>query len=168
MTNKMKGMVALLVALILTFLLNPQIITNIHNTLLGRLFLISIIIYLSMNNTTLGLIVALIIIAASNQFGSFVEGMENQTVGEENTETIGEKKLLTKSAVKKKLGELKEEDIDGIDKEDIKTTLMSKESNTIPVDKNGNASSEVDPSSSGMLNPSASKLEGFSSFASVY
>lgn len=165
MSNKTKGMFALFLALIAVFLFNPRLVNNIHSTILGRLFLISVIIYLSMNNTTLGLIVALLIIVASNQFGSFVEGMENQTIGEENTESTGDKKVLTKSAVNKKLNELKEE---GIDKEDIKTTLMPKESNTIPVDKSNNESAEVDPSSSGMLKPSASKLEGFSSFASIY
>ncbi len=164
MTNKTKGIVALFVALVLTFLVNPMLINNIHNSLLGRLFLICVVIVLTMNNTTMGLLVALLIITASNQFGSFVEGMENQTIGDDNVETTGEKKVLTKSAVKK-LSELKDEIAEGVDKEDIKTAIMSKESNTIPLDPNMNSSTEVEPSSSETLKPS---LEGFGSFASVY
>ena len=127
-----------------------------------------------MNNTTLGLLVALAIITALNQFGSFTEGMENgtpTTVGEDNTETTGSQTVLTASATesaKKKISDLKQSIADGttgVDKEDIKTAIMSKDSKQIPVDPNMTSSNEVTASSSAMLNPSSSTLEGFSTYA---
>ena len=67
---------------------------------------------------TLGLLVALTIIAGLNQFGSFVEGMDNMdtptTVGEENVATTGKQIVLTNSATQKvdaakqKVSDLKE------------------------------------------------------------
>jgi hypothetical protein len=129
-----------------------------------------------MNNLTLGLLSVLVIISALNQFGSFVEGMENGTpvtVGEENINTTGGQKVLTASAtnaVKQKISDLKDNISDGtigIDKEDIKTAIMPKNSKQIPVDPNMNSSSEVNASSSGMLNPNLAKLEGFSTYATL-
>lgn len=178
MSIKTQGIGALFVALVIILAVNPKIVNNIYGSILGRLFLISVLIFLTMNNTTLGLLVALAIIAALNQFGSFTEGMDNMetttTIGEENVDTTGEKSVLTKSAVesaKKKISDLKEQAAEGtigVDKEDIKDAIMSKESNTIPTDPNMNKSTEVNPSSSGMLRPASSTLEGFSPYASVY
>ena len=179
MSVKTQSIGALFVVLVIILGLNPKMVNNIYRTILGRLFLICIVIFFSMNNTTLGLLVALAIIAASNQFGSFVEGMDTMetstTVGEENVTTTGEQKVMTASATedaKKRISDLKEkisEGTSGIDKEDIKAAIMSKDSKQIPVDTNMNSSDEVSASSSAMLNPSA-KLEGFSSFSpySIY
>ena len=84
---KTNSIIVIFLALIVILAVNPKMVNNIYNTILGRLFLISIVIFLSMKNITLGLLVALIIISGLNQFGSFVEGMETMptstTVGEE-------------------------------------------------------------------------------------
>jgi anti-sigma28 factor (negative regulator of flagellin synthesis) len=131
-----------------------------------------------MNNTTLGLLVALAIITSSNQFGSFVEGMENgtpTTVGEDNVDTTGGQTVLTKGVVddasKKRISDLKQDVANGtvgVDKEDIKAAIMSKDSKQIPVDPNmNNLNNEVSAASSGMLNSSNATLEGFSAYASV-
>lgn len=177
MSIKNQSIGALFVALVIILAVNPKAVNNMYKTLLGRIFLVCVVIFFAMNNTTLGLLVVLAVITASNQFGSFVEGMENQTattVGEENVDTTGEQTVLTNSAAeaaKKKISDLKKEIDDGttgIDKEDIKAAIMSKDSNTIPVDKHMTSSDEVRPSSSATLNSSSRTLEGFSAYSSVY
>ena len=177
MSIKIKSIGALFVALIIILAVNPNLVNNIYRSILGRLFLVCIVVFFSMNNVTLGLLTVLVIIAALNQFGSFVEGMENGTpvtVGEENINTEGGKKVLTASATnaaKKNISALKDTISDGtmgIDKEDIKLAIMSKDSKQIPIDPKMNSSSEVNASSSGMLNPNSAKLEGFSSYSKLY
>ena len=179
MSIKTKSIGALFVALIIILAVNPRSVNNIYNSILGRVFLISIVIFFSMNNLTLGLLVALAIITASNQFGSFTEGMENgTTIGEDNIDSTGRQKVLTNDAVKKsielspeqkeevskKISDLKAKaSAAGIDVEAIKTAIMSKESKSIPVDPNIMKSGDVGPSTSGML--VSSSLEGFQAYA---
>jgi hypothetical protein len=172
MSIKTKSISALFVALVVVLAISPQFINNMYSTILGRVFMIGVVIFFAMNNTTLGLLAALVIITASNQFGPLVEGMENDTpvtVGDDNTDVSGGQKVLTASAVdaaKKKLSDLKQAVADqtmGVDLQSLKDVTMPKDSNSIPVDKNMNNSTEVSPSSSDMLN---SKLnEGFASYA---
>jgi hypothetical protein len=169
---KIKSMGAIFIVLIGILAINPKVIHDMYSSLLGRICLVGIVIFFAMNNTTLGLLVALAIIAVSNQFTPFVEGMETQatTVGEDNTSTNGQT-VLTNSAVesaKKTINDLKQEinnGTNGIDKEDIKAAIMSKNSKTIPVSENMTSSTEVSPSISSMLTPSS--LEEFTSYATV-
>ncbi len=172
MSFKTQSIAALFVALVIILVVNPKIVNNIHGNILGRLFLVCLVAFISMHNTTLGLLVALVIITALNQFGSFVEGMDNQTpttIGEDNV-TIGDQQVLTKSATKKTISDLKDDLALGIDKEDIKAAIMAKNSKQIPVDTNMNssASGEVNASTTSMLKPSSASIEGFSSYASFY
>jgi len=176
MSIKTKSIGILFVVLVIILAVKPIIVKNIYSSILGRLVLISIVIFLSMNNITLGLLLVLIIITALNQFSFLVEGMENDTpttIGEENVESTGSQKVLTASATdaaKKKISDLKKEISDetqGIDKEDIKMAIMSKDSKQIPIDPNMNSSEEVTAASSGMLS-SSETLEGFSSYAKLY
>lgn len=133
---------------------NPKMLNNMYMSTLGRLILITIIILFSIQNATLGLLVALIVISASNQYGSFtessiIEGLDN--IGEDNIETTGSLPVLTKSeserrdALKHKISDLKENsDITaGVDKETIKDTIRAKDSNTINVDPNIMKNEEV-------------------------
>jgi len=184
MSIKNQSIGALFVALIIILAVNPKIVNNIYGSILGRLFLISMVIFFSMNNVTLGLLLLLAIITALNQFGPLVEatlplveGMENETpvtIGEENVNTEGTQKVLTASATKaakQKISDLKKtisEGTLGVDKEDIKMTIMPKDSKQIPVDPNMNSSSEVSASSSGMLNSNSATLEGFKPYAELY
>ena len=180
MSIKNKSIGALFIALVIILAVKPVIIHNIYHSILGRLVLIGIVIFFSMNNITLGLLVALAIIAASNQFAPFVEGMENgTTVGEDNTSasTKGSQVVLTGDASKKvqgitpeqqqmvqqKMSDLKEKvNAAGLDLETIKNTIKSKDSNTIPIDPNATTSEEVSASTPGMLGTTS--LEGFSAF----
>jgi hypothetical protein len=149
MYNKKHTIGVIFAALIIILAMNPKIVHNMYEKILGRIFLICLIVFFASNNTTLGLLIVLIIITATNQFGSFVEGFE------EKDKLI----VLTKSAT--------EESVQGVDKEVIKNAIMSKDSKSIPVDENMNKSSEVKASSVGLLAPNMAKLEGFSAFKSV-
>lgn len=160
MNFKTNGIFALFFVLIIILIINPKIIHNVYNNILGRIVLIGIIIFLASNNMTLGLLVSLIIIASLNQFGSLVEGMETPgTIGEDNVTSTGEQKVLTKSAVEKKLSELKEEI--GVDKEDIKNAIMAKDSNTLPIDPNSKNAEEVSAFKQSILTNKSSLTEGF-------
>jgi hypothetical protein len=161
MTTKSIG--ALFIALLIILAVNPQAVNNIYNTILGRVCLIGLVVFFSMNNITLGLLVALAIITASKQFGSFVEGMDN--IGEDNVTTKGKKIVLTKSKTKNLNKDLikmiNKMEVDGIDKEDIKNAIMSKDSKSIPVDPNTMKSDDVTAFKQSMLSNSSSLTEGF-------
>jgi hypothetical protein len=165
MSIKIQSIGALFVALVIILAINPTIVHNMYSSILGRLFLILIVIFFAMNNITLGLLIVLTIITALNQYGSFVEatlpfveGMENKTIDKE--ENISKKKSELENSITNETA--------GIDKEDMKVTMMSKDSKQIPLDPNMNKSIEVNAASSGMLNSTSAKLEGFSTFASLY
>jgi hypothetical protein len=166
MSIKSQSIGALFVALVVILGLNPKIINNIYENVLGRIFLICVVIFFSINNATLGLLVVLVIITALNQFGSFTEGFEiNQS------ETEGQP-VLTKGSVNNvnpiinNLKKIKEEEASGVNLQDLRNTTMSKDSNTIQVDKNMNSSEEVSPSTSSTLN--SSLKENFTLLGSTY
>ena len=180
MSVKTKSIGALFVALVIILAVNPKVINNIYGTILGRLFLVCVVIFFAMNNTTLGLLVALAIITSSNQFGSFVEGtltegMDNQTpttpttVGDDNVNTNVEQgqTVLTNGAVKdvesskQKLSQLKANETNFTN--NLQLERASRSSNELPTTTTNN-SNEVSAPSAGILNPT-SKLEGFSSYA---
>jgi hypothetical protein len=184
MSIKSQSMVALFLALVVSLALNPTIINNIYENVLGRIVLICIVIFFAINNTTLGLLVVLVIIAALNQYGSFTEGFKlnkelkkgekeehsilskgepDLTKGEPDL-TKGEPDLtkgeehdfnpLNKHKLKKISNLKKEQETTGVNLQDLRNTTMPKDSNTIQVDKNMIRSEEVSPSTSSMLNSS--------------
>ena len=157
--NIQKHIGGLFIALIAFVSINPSAINDMYNSILGRFILLSIVIFFSMNHITLGLLVALIIIMTSNYFSSLVEGMN--IIGEDNISR--EQKVLTK--LESDSSKQTEDNTTGIDKEDIKTAIMSKSSKQIPVDSsmNTSASGEVYASTTSMLKPSS--MEGFISFS---
>ena len=110
---KTHSIVAIFIALVVILAINPKMVNTLYSSVLGRLFLISIVILLSMKNVTLGLLVALTIISGLNQLGSFVEGsfvegsfvegsfvegFEATTVGEDNVDSTGKQIVLTNAA----------------------------------------------------------------------
>ena len=97
---KTHSIVAIFIALVVILAINPKMVNTLYSSVLGRLFLISVVILLSMKNVTLGLLVALTIISGLNQFGSFVEGFEATTVGEDNVDSTGKQIVLTNAALK--------------------------------------------------------------------
>lgn len=107
MSVKTNSVVALFFILVIILVINPNFINSINSTILGRLFLICLLIFFAMNNITLALLTLFIIIILLNNHDSFVEGMENiqtpDTIGEENVPVTGAQQVLTKDAVKQKI-----------------------------------------------------------------
>ena len=170
---KTNSIMAIFVTLIVILALNPRMVSNIYDTILGRLVLIGVVVFLSMKSVTLGLLVALTIISGLNQFGSFVEGFETPTtIGEDNVPTTGKQVVLTDSETekvnnaKKTISDLKAQaQSQGIDKEDIKTAIMSKDSSTIQIDPNMTTNENVEAFSTNMF---TSLKDGFYSAAPAF
>lgn len=165
--SKIHGLGFLLMVLVVVLIIDPRVIHNMYSNILGRVVLIAVIIIFSMNNVTLGLLVALCIIIASNMF--MFEGLENMdsTDGTTETNTDGTTKTETENGnIQAKIVELKKKakdrendnlgtttttttttDIDsnstsngqGVDRESIKAAIASKQSNTIPVTNTGSS-----------------------------
>jgi hypothetical protein len=74
MYNK-HGILGLFILLVIILMLKPRVIFNLHNNILGRVVLIGVVLFFTMNNVTLGLLTALCLIIASNMF--FMEGLTN-------------------------------------------------------------------------------------------
>ena len=158
MSIKSQSMVALFLALVVSLALNPTIIHNIYGNVLGRIVLICVVIFFSINNTTLGLLVVLVIIAALNQFGSFTEGFKLNKGEEERDSDLTKGEEHDVNPLKHKLKKIsnlkKEQETTGVNLQDLRNTTMPKDSNTIQVDKKMNSSEEVSPSTSSVLNSS--------------
>jgi len=178
---KTKGIFALFVALVIILALNPRVVFNVYDSVVGRLVLIAIILFFSMCNTTLGLLLALALIIVLNRFSTFTEGFSTEglttldtvpsTVGEDNVPITGEQQVLTRSASStekkaakpsQKISEIKENGPSvGVDMQDIQNAIMPKDSKTLPTDPQTMKSSEnVAAHSSDLLNKS-SLTEGF-------
>lgn len=176
MNNQTMGVIFLLVIIILAVI--PKMVHNFYNTIIGRLLLISVVIYFTINNSTLGLLMALVIIAALNQYGSFTEGMrvadklksDDSTTSDTTTSdterdnsAIGGLVIGNRS---KTIGddittETEKEKVTGVDRQDIQNALASKSSNSIPIVISSSNTDEVSASTEGMLGSrSRSKLEG--------
>jgi hypothetical protein len=161
---KTKSIGALFAVLVIILAVKPRLLHNMYGTILGRLFLLGIVVFMATNNITLGLLVVLIIIAASNQFESLVEGLEN--IGDDNTGVVGKQKVLTKAAakndIKNALNKIKNiADEFGVDKEDIKNAIASKDSRTIPLNPAVMKSEDVKAYKQSMLTNSSTLTEGF-------
>jgi hypothetical protein len=179
---KVQYLLALFVSLFIILALNPKSVNDIYNSLLGRIALICIVVFFAMNNVTLGLLVALTIISATNQFGIFnlKEGMEAEpttpttdptippeTIGDDTIQLPNEQQQQVLTNAKKRISELKQNisETGGVDKQDIENAIMSKNSNSIPVTMSSNE--DVSAHKSSMLNSSSSLTEGFCPFAGL-
>jgi len=132
--SKMHGLGFLLMLLVVALIINPRAIHNMYSNILGRVVLIGVIIIFAMNNVTLGLLVALCIIIASNMFmfegntnmsDALPESMPELSDMEKEKEKEKEKKEKTETNV---IGE-------GVDRESVKASIASKDSSTLPVSK---------------------------------
>ena len=112
MSNIIKANLGLLGLMIVVFVVKPDILSNVFDTLLGRFVLIAIVVYFSRNNMFLGLLVAIFLIMAINLNKMVgLEGFETaaRTVGDDTqqgTETLEQKKIkvLTNDAAKTQMG----------------------------------------------------------------
>ena len=92
MITKMHGVLGLFVLLVLILMVKPNFYDNMYKNVLGRVVLIAFLLFFAMNNLTLGLLVALIIIIGTNV--SFVEGMDN--MDSDNTDGAMASKAMAK------------------------------------------------------------------------
>jgi hypothetical protein len=155
--SKMNILIGLFFVLLVILVLNPRIIRNLYSSIIGRCILILIVLFFSMNNITLGLLTALIVIIASNMF--LFEGLDNMDTSTTTTLPAKTEKEIAKEQLEKKIdAKTNEEDKDGgIDLETIKNSIQAKSSNSLPV-----------TTTTTTEEPSASSQEAFRSmYASV-
>ena len=131
--SKMHGLGFLLMLLVVALIINPRAIHNMYSNILGRVVLIGVIIIFAMNNVTLGLLVALCIIIASNMF--MFEG--NTNMSDALPESMPELSDMEKEKEKEKKKEKTGTEIigEGVDRESVKASIASKDSSTLPVSK---------------------------------
>jgi hypothetical protein len=126
---------ALFILLVLVVFINPNWSTNLYNTILGRLLLVGILTYFAMNNTTLALMVALVMIIGFNNFYT------NQMYGIE-----GFSSEVDQDKDKKDKTDL--ENIDGpLDYTHLENNIRPKESSSIEANNNDDPDHEVSPTS---------------------
>ena len=131
--NKIHGLFILFILLILVLVIKPAVIKNMYNTFLGRLLLVSIVIFFAMNNMTLGLLTALVFIIFSNMI-FFKEGLDNMD------STVTPTTTPTTTTNKKQ----EEQESPPIDLETIKNSIQSKPSASLPITTPG-SSEDVAP-----------------------
>jgi hypothetical protein len=83
----LKELFALFLLIVAIVVVKPDIINDLYGNILGRIVLIAIILFFTIHHTTLGLLVALCLIVASNQFFGVnkmrIEGFKEGINGEE-------------------------------------------------------------------------------------
>ncbi len=151
--TRMQGCLSLFVILVVILLVNPSFYYNLYNNILGRVFLIIIMVFFAMNNVTLGLLVALIIIIGTN--GYFTEGMDNMIPPgalKMNPANVGQIQVNTRSESKKKKNSSK----DGIDRISLHETMKAQPSEHTSVSKENFTSANVSAADSGDLKSNTS------------
>jgi hypothetical protein len=147
----MQGYLSLFAILVVILLVNPSFYNNMYNNVLGRMFLIIIMIFFAMNNITLGLLVTLIIIIGTNM--NFTEGLTGMDLSALKMKpSIGQIQVNTRSESKKKKNSSK----DGIDRMTLDETLKPKQSEQIYVSKENFTSVDVSAADSDDLNSNTS------------
>jgi hypothetical protein len=175
---KNNGILGLFLILVVAMILNPKVLFNLYNNILGRIVLIGMVLFFTMFNVTLGLFGALCLIIASNMFlmeglDNLTEGLDNLTVGEDNIPSSGRVSVETKEKVRSNaetkaagsdltIGDLQAQaQSGGIDKESIHNSIQSMSSKSIPTDKSNFRSEEVSPSESTTTEPFMSSYANF-------
>jgi hypothetical protein len=150
-----KATIAFILLIIISWI-NPELIYNLNKFYIGKLVILIIIIFFSSNNIILGLLIIFMYFSILDKYRYVIEGM------------TGDQSIVTKDTVgeiKKNVGDIKEEEkekeknkkdkiiistensnTNGIDIQDIRDSIASKDSNSFPLSKNMFKSSEdVEP-----------------------
>ena len=147
------------IAFILLFIIswiNPELIYNLNKFYIGKLIILMVIIFFSSMNVILGLLTIFIYFAILDKYRYVIEGMTNEdqivtkdTIGEikQDGSSISKTEEKEKSEKKDKIViSTENSNTDGVDIQDIKDSIASKDSNTLPLSKNMFKSSEdVEP-----------------------
>jgi hypothetical protein len=113
---------------------NNKKIKYIYNTNLGRIFLICVVIFFTMNNLALGVLSVFLIIACLNNNNIF-EGMNTTDSLTSDSNSNALTNTLTSDSNSNALTNTLTIDSDGIDKNDIENAIRAKNSKSIPVTK---------------------------------
>jgi len=143
------------ILLIIISLINPELIYNLNKFYIGKLIILIVIIFFSSSSIVLGLLTIFMFFLILNKYRYVIEGMINEnpiitpnTVGE-TTEDNVDKNNTNKNNTNKnntnKNNTIKKNKIiittssvnsDGIDIQDIRDSIASKDSNSFPLSKN--------------------------------
>jgi len=140
-TISMNIIIGLFALVVLIIFIHPSMLINIYSTLLGRVALIFVVLFFAMNNVTLGLLAALIMIIASNMYlREGLDNMDNTTV--ETDANVDHPVAIAKAIQAKKdanattttmTTEETQVPTDGVDLETIKNSIQSQSSRSLPV-----------------------------------
>ena len=122
------SLLGIFIFLLLILAIQPSILKNMYGSILGRIVLIVIVLFVSMNNITFGLLIALIIIIVSNMY--LTEGLDNMDSTDSTTSTkdvMDKKKESTTPSPTPT-----SDDASSVDLETIKASLQSKDSASLP------------------------------------
>lgn len=150
-----KSTIAFILILIISFF-NPELIYNLNKSFIGKLTILIVIIFFSSSNIILGLLTIFIYFAILDKYRYVIEGMISEekintenTVGEiKNNETKNNetKKIKPKDENKNKIIISTSNNSNGVDIQDIRDSIASKDSNSLPLSKNMFKSSDnVEP-----------------------
>jgi len=146
----------LFIFLVVIIAINPRWIYNLYDNFIGRLILLIVVVFFATHNITLGLLVVLALIIVLEQYTTFSEGLDMMgttaptTIGDDTVST-GKQKVLTRDAaaqlaeetVAPTISQLKEKAVTaGIDREDIRNSILPKNSSTLPVSSTMTSSDE--------------------------
>jgi len=150
----------LFIVLVIIISINPRWIYNLYDKFIGRLILLIVLVFFATHNTTLGLLVVLALIIVLEQYTTFAEGLDmmGSTIGDDTVST-GQQTVLTRDAAAQlsqatttpttglTISQLKEKAAtagiqSGVDKEDIRNSILPKNSSTLPVSPTMTSSNE--------------------------
>lgn len=132
------------ILLIIISVMNPEIIYNLNKWFIGQLIILIVIVYFSSHNIILGLLTIFVYFIILDKYRYVIEGMTNE---EQITtpNTVGEIKQTKTEQVKNDENKLNKNKIvistsnvntNGVDIQDIRDTIASKDSNSFPLSKN--------------------------------
>ena len=140
-----KSTIAFILILIISFF-NPELIYNLNKSFIGKLIILIVIIFFSSSNIILGLLTIFIYFAILDKYRYVIEGMitEEQintenTIGKiKNNETkkIGNSEEKSEDKNKNKIIISTSNNSNGVDIQDIRDSIASKDSNSLPLSKN--------------------------------
>jgi hypothetical protein len=140
-----KSTIAFILILIISFF-NPELIYNLNKSFIGKLTILIVIIFFSSSNIILGLLTIFIYFAILDKYRYVIEGMISEekintenTIGEiKNNETKNNetKKIKPKDENKNKIIISTSNNSNGVDIQDIRDSIASKDSNSLPLSKN--------------------------------
>lgn len=136
------------ILLIVIAIINPELIYNLNKSFIGNIIILICIVFFSVHNIVLGLLMVFIYFAILEKYRYIIEGMTEQKINTPNT--VGEIEKAKPTKINKeddhKIIISTSTNSNGIDIQDIQDAVSSKDSNSFPLSKNMfNSSDGVEP-----------------------